>query len=304
MGDVVVKALVLVLVIAMGFGLKRLGWVQASDFGVFSRVVLRVTLPCALATNFNTFEIKPGLLFVSAIGFLAVFGQQGVIALTLRRRDHRERAFAVLNLPNYNIGLFAIPYVSTFLGPSAIVYASLFDIGNSLAAAGIGYGWGLSLANPSARLTPLGFVRTMLASPVFDTYLILLAIRLPGVTLPGPVIRFTSTVGAANTFLAMFMIGVGLEIALTRMKYVTAAGYLAVRYAIAIVLGLAVWFLVPAATDVKTVLCMLFVSPMAAMTAGFTNEAGLDVEVSSFMTSASVLIGILAMPGVLALLGA
>ena len=53
MNDVVVKALVLVLIIALGFGVKRLGWVRASDFGVFSRVVLGVTLPCALATSFN-----------------------------------------------------------------------------------------------------------------------------------------------------------------------------------------------------------------------------------------------------------
>lgn len=302
MSDVLTKALVLVLIIALGFGVKRLGWVRASDFGVFSRVVLGVTLPCALATSFNTFDITPQLLFVTGIGFFAVVVQQVLVVLALRKRGHREQAFGVLNVPNYNVGLFAIPYVSTFMGPSAIVFASLFDIGNSLATAGVGYSWGLSLANPRSKTTPLGFLRTMLKSPVFNTYLILLAIRLPGFSIPAPVIAFTSTVGAANTFLAMFMIGIGLEIALTRTKYVKAAGYLASRYAFSTVLILLVWFLVPAAADVKTVLCMLFFAPMAAMSVGFTGEAGLDVELASFMSSASVLIGIVAMPAVLGLL--
>ena len=40
-----------------------------------------------------------------------------------------DRAFGVLTVQSFNIGLFAIPYVSTFVGPQAIVYAAMFDIG-------------------------------------------------------------------------------------------------------------------------------------------------------------------------------
>ncbi|MFZ2371348.1 MAG: hypothetical protein WAV96_01015, partial [Trichococcus flocculiformis] len=59
----------------------------------------------------------------------------------------------------------------------------------------------------------------------------------------------------------------------------------------------------PVSMVVKTILCMLFFSPIASMATGFTDEAGGDVEASAFMNSVSILIGIFAMPFVLAVMG-
>jgi len=55
--------------------------------------------------------------------------QQVVGFVVGRRRGTQAQAFGVLNVGSYNIGLFAIPYVSSFLGPASIVYASVFDVG-------------------------------------------------------------------------------------------------------------------------------------------------------------------------------
>ena len=296
MSDVLVKALVLVGIIGLGFGIKRLGWVSAADFPTFSTVVLRITLPCALATSFNTFHLTPGLLVVALLGFLAIVVQQVAVLVLESRRGPSAQAFGILNVPNYNLGLFAMPYVATFAGPEAIAITALFDLGNSLVSSGLGYGWGLSLARPHVKVTVLRFVRQVFSSPVFDTYLALMLLRLFDVTLPQPVIAFTSTVGAANTFLAMLMIGIGLEIVLSRSKYAVATRFLGVRYGFAAFFALLTWYVLPLAGGVRIVLCMIFFAPMAAMASGFTEEAGLDVEVSAFMTSVTTLIAIVVMP--------
>jgi len=304
MAEVLVTALVLVLIIVLGYVIKRIGWVSAADFPMFSRIVLSVTLPCALITSFNTFDISPDLLVLALVGVVINLVQQLAGFVVERRRGTQAQAFGVLNVGSYNIGLFAIPYVSSFLGPASIVHASIFDVGNALTGAGVGYGWGMSLSRGEAMVRVGAFVRQMFKSPVFVTYLTLLIMRLLDLTLPPQVITFTSTVGAANTFLAMLMIGIGLELQLTRTKYRSAAKFLGIRYLLSALAALTVWFLTPFDDTVRTVLCMLFFAPMAAMTAGFTSEAGGDVELSTFMTTASVLVAIVMMPLVFALLSA
>ncbi|WP_040162345.1 AEC family transporter [Nigerium massiliense] len=298
MGEVFVRAAVLIAIIGMGYGIKRLGWVSLDDFPTISRVVLRITLPCALITSFNEFHLTPGLLLLCVIGAAAVLSQQVAVGALERRRGRPAQAFGVINVPNYNIGLFAMPYVATFAGPQAIVLTALFDLGNSLVSAGIGYGWGLMWARPQLRVTVAKFVRQVFSSAVFDTYLALLILRLLDVALPPPVIAFTSTVGGANTFLAMLMIGIGLEVVLSPAKYATAARYLGYRYGFALLFALVVWFALPLDAPVKVVLCMVFFAPMAAMVTGFTGEAGLDVEVSAFMTSLTTLVAVVAMPAI------
>jgi len=124
-----------------------------------------------------------------------------------------------------------------------------------------------------------------------------------GLHLPRAIISFAAVVGSANTFLAMLMIGIGLEISLPRRKYAEAARHLGLRYMLAICFSLAVWFFLPAERIVRVILVALFFAPLPSMTAGFTGEAKGDVELSTFMTSVSMLVGIVVMPGLLSALG-
>ncbi|MEA5116488.1 MAG: hypothetical protein VB036_02590, partial [Propionicimonas sp.] len=140
-----------------------------------------------------------------------------------------------------------------------------------------------------------------LRNPVLVTYAVLLILMLVGARLPDPVIVFTSTIGAANPFLAMLMIGVGLELRLPRRKLRLALRFLAVRYLIAILVAVATWFWLPLAADVRSIVCALWFAPLASMIPGFAERLGLDVEASTFMTSVSMAVGIVVIPLVLLL---
>lgn len=299
MHDILLRAGSLVLIIAIGFLIKRLGWVRAKDFPIFSNIVLRITLPCALAVGFDTFTLTPSLLSLALIAFV-VCVIQAITGFFLGRRQGRVgQAFGVINLGGHNIGIFAMPYLSGMLGAHAMVYAMIFDVGNTLAAAGVGYAWGLSLSRPDEKMSPMRFIKQILRSPVFDTYLFLLLLGIFQLHLPRAVISFATIVGSANTFLAMLMIGIGLEIALPHHKYAQAARHLGLRYALALCFSLAVWFFLPAGALVRAVLVVLFFAPMPSMTSGFTAEAKGDVELSTFMTSVSIIVGIVVMPCIL-----
>lgn len=300
--DLLGKAATLVAIIALGYLVKRIGWLRREDFRVLATIALRITLPCALIVSFDSFEITTSLLWVSLFAFAIIIGGQ-VVAWTLNRGGGpRAQAFGVLNVSSFNIGLFVIPYLGAFVGPEAVVIASMFDVGNALASAGVGYAWGLGLATEK-RTSLLAFVRTLAHSPVFITYITLLVLGLLKWHLPRPVIGFATTVGAANTFIAMFMIGVGLEIVLDRRSYAMAVRYLSTRYVFYLVAAVLLWLVIPFEPSVKVVITAILVAPMAAMAPGFTDEAGLDVGVSTFMTTVTVLVAVVAMPALLIALG-
>ena len=303
MGEIAAKAASLILIIVIGYVIKRIGWVSAADFPKFSKIVLRITLPCALITSFNTFDIASNLLFLTAIGLLANLILQITGYLVNQRKGGIAQAFGIINLGSYNVGAFAMPYIAGLMGPQSIIFASLFDVGNSFGAAGIGYGWSRSVADEKQKTTLGGFLKLMFLSPLFDTYLLLLLMRLFGLQLPDSVITFTSTVGDANTFMAMLMIGIGLELGLDAHRFKLAFKYLAIRYGFSLIFSILTVLFLPVSMVAKTILCMLFFSPIASMATGFTDEAGGDVETSAFMNSVSILIGIFALPLVLAVMG-
>lgn len=289
------KAGPLVAIIILGFATKRIGWTKVSDFDLLSRILLRVTLPCAIATSFAGTRITPSLLYITGLA-MAIVASQAVVGFLLGRRGgQRAQAFGILNVGTFNVGAFAMPYLGTFFGPTALVYAALFDIGNALIGAGAGYAWAMTIATRRpVHLLPI--IKTIFSSVIFDVYLALLVMSLLGWSLPGPVLAVTSIVGSANTFLAMFTIGIGLEVVVARAKCRLAAQHLALRLALSAAWIVVVWFFLPVPVEVKVPICLLLCAPVAAMEAGFTAEAGLDVEASALITSVSVLIAIVAMP--------
>lgn len=290
------KAAALVLIIALGYAIKRRGWVDDTAVKLFGKILLNITLPAAIITSFNTVEIAPRMLYVTALGFVVVFIGQLVGFLTARARGREAQALAVLHVGPFNIGLFAVPYLATFVGPEGILFAGLFDIGNGLASIVFGYTAAMMLARGRGSVqTGRALLRAVLM-PVFVCYVGMVALRLAGLTIPAPVIGFTSIVGAANTFLAMLMIGIGLQIVLDRSRYAAAGRILITRFVVMVALALVVWFLLPLPVVEKAVIVMVLAAPVASLSAAFTAEAGLDIGVSTFTISTSVLISIAAMP--------
>ena len=140
MQDVLIRAGYFVAIILLGFILRKVGLFKEGDFRVLSNITLKITLPASIVVSFAQMEIDPSMLTITLLGFGG-----GVIyvlvALAVNAKASREqRAFDVLNLPGYNIGLFAMPFVQSFLGPVGVVTTSLFDTGNAFVCLGGSYG--------------------------------------------------------------------------------------------------------------------------------------------------------------------
>ena len=240
MADLLVKACVFLLIIAGGYGLKRIHFFSESDNRLISKIVLNLTLPCAVITSFATgFQRDTSLYYIVAIGLAANGIMFLVGGLLARKQDRCCKYLYGLTIPGYSIGTFIIPFAQSFVGPAGVVVACMFDIGNSLMCTGFTY------AILSGRLEAGGAqgalrrtLQKLTHSTVFLTYCALLLLSILGLTVPGPVLQFTTTVGSANSFLSFLMIGTMFELHLDRSHFKQVVTVVLIRLASAAVFAL------------------------------------------------------------------
>jgi len=116
MVDVLVRAGSFSAIILLGFLLKKIGVFKDSDFSVLSNITLKITLPAVVITNFANKELDPSMFVLTLLAILCG-GVYILLGFLLNlRRSKEQRAFEILNLPGYNIGCFALPFVQNFWG--------------------------------------------------------------------------------------------------------------------------------------------------------------------------------------------
>ena len=297
--EVLTKATVFIAIIVMGYLLKRKGFFKASDFRIISKIVLNITLPCAVISNFNNLKIDMSLLFLIFIGIICNLVTVGAGYLVALKKSDDEKAFNMINFSGYNIGCFAMPYVQSFLGPIGVVATCLFDAGNSLLCTGGTYSIASAVAKTDGKTTLSSFIKKVFSSIPLNTYIIMLIVSYFNFQIPKPIIMFTDTVGAGNGFLAMLMVGVGLELNLKRSQIGKIVQALSIRYGISIIMAFIFFIFLPFSLEVRQVLAIIVFAPVSAVSIAFTEKCNGDVGLASAINSSSIIFSIIVMTSML-----
>ncbi len=289
--EILLKAGSYIAVIVLGFLLRRVGFFDEHAFPVLSKLVIKVTLPAALIVSSAGREIDLRLLTLVLLGFGG-----GAIYMALgyflnRKRGKDQQAFGILNLPGYNIGTFALPFTQSFLGPVGVLATSLFDVGNAFVCLGGAYGVA-SAVKDGKGFDPKRVLKALAVSIPFLVHIFTVVLNLLHIDLPGPVVDCARIIANANVFLAMLMIGVGFKTDMDFTQIGVIARVLAVRYAVATVLALAFYFLLPFDIQIRQTLVILAFSPIGSAVPGFTAELEGDVGLSCTINSLAILISI------------
>ncbi len=299
---ILIKAACLVSIIVLGYVLKKADVFKKEDFPIFSHIVLDITLPGAIITNFSAFSFDFSLLSLAflALGCCILLSAAGWFVC--RRKSTEDGAFAIINCSGYNIGCFTMPYVQSFLGPTAVVAGYIFDAGNAVIANGGAYGVASSLSN-GGKIS-LKFVgKKLLTSVPFMTYLIMLIMASFQIPVPSPVVTLAGIAGSANSFMAMLMLGVGFELSLER-RYLSQIGkILLLRYSISAVLALVFYYVLPFPLEIRQVLTAIAFGPICSAAVPYTGKLGGDVGLSGAINSCSIVISIVLITSTLMVMG-
>ncbi len=294
MQNILIRAGCFVSIIILGVVLRKTGFFKEGTFHTLSNIVLKITLPAAIVKSYSGASLDASMLSLIALGFCAGLVYIGAALLANLKSSREQRAFDVLNLPGFNIGVFAMPFISSFLGPTGVVAASVFDTGNAFICLGGTYGVAASI-KAGGRFSIKRIAKALLTSVPFLTYIIMMLLAFGKVTLPAPVLSLAEIISGGNAFLAMLMIGVGFKLEAKREYIGHMAKLILLRYGISAVLSAVFYFALPFSLEVRQTLSILAFAPIGAAVPGFTAELKEDTGLSSAINSVCILISIVIM---------
>lgn len=300
--SVLARAVAFVLIIVTGYVLKKKGFFHPDDFYLFSKVVVRITLPCAIISNFSRISMDNSLLFMCVIGLAVNLLMVAVGFVVNLRGSRQDRAFGMINLSGYNIGNFTLPFVQSFLGPVGFAATSLFDAGNAVMCTGVTYTMASIAAGTGDRPSVKNVLKSLFSSLPFDAYLIMTVLAVCRISLPELFTSYAGTVGNANAFLALLMIGIGFEIRMEREKIAKILQILILRYGMGISIAVLSYFCLPFDLEVRQAIALIALGPVSSVAPAFTGKTGGDVELASAVNSLSIVISIVMITGALLIL--
>lgn len=295
--DYIFKPMSYVLVIMLGYLLKRAGFFGKDDHRLMSKIMVNITLPCTIIQAFDGFERDAKMFIIVGIGFICAFMPILLMYLTTDRVEKRLRAYRMLNIGGYNIGCFSLPLVQAFFGNTGVVAACMFDTGNAIMMTGGAYAMTSTLLRTGGEEREsvgdvlLKFVKSL----PFDAYMVMILFAALGVKIPSVVFTLTRPAGQANAFVAMLMIGMMFEPAGDRALLRETARELVWRYLFAAASAALVFFCTPFELVVRQTLCIVCFAPLSSLAPIYTDRCHSDTALASFTNSVSIAVSLIVM---------
>lgn len=321
----VLKPIAFLLIIAAAYMVKRAGLFQQRDYRVMQVVVFDFTLPASIIVSFATNPHELNMLLISAFAFACALIPLPLTFLASRHKPAADRAFLMLNTAGFNVGNFCFPVLQAFMGPSALVTASMFDIGNSvMVTAGTnvmttsmlhidmnkpiteqhaGSAPTLPYNRPSdrdarrlaRRAKAITVLKGFVLSVPFDIYMLMIIVMACNIHIPSFIPTLLEPVANANSFCSVFMVGMLMDLPHTRKDIVDVARVLGWRLPLGFLFAAFAWFVLPFDASVRKAVVMLSLAPTAVFSTLFTDKVLGNAKLAGFTLATSAIISIVLM---------
>ena len=142
---------------------------------------------------------------------------------------------------------------------------------------------------------PVRFVAKRLFSSLpFDTYLLIIVLSVAGVRLPSELVAFTEPIANANSFLAMFMLGLMMSFSISHERMAKVARLVGLRAAFSVLLTCVIWLALPIDQTMRALLTLLVWSPASALAPMYTQMSGGDGGLAGFANALTIILGVIA----------
>ena len=301
MSNVLTQTIVYVILLFAGYGFKKAGIFKVEDTDFLKKVILYLTMPAMAVNGLKDLELQPSFLWC----FLVGFGTSTILMLVgmavTRRKSPEERVMYLFNFNTYNIGNFAIPFLTGLISTEGFAALCLFDIGVAIYLYGIDYSLAEAVKGGKGSFSLKFLLKKIFTSPITDMYLLMILLAALHLSLPDPILKLASVMGNANAFLAMLSIGILFELNLEKKNLWDMVKFFVLRYGTILLIMAGVILFIPFSQDIRQAICVLLMAPVASIAPLLTMNAGGDGAKAAQINSVSILIGIAGMMVVYAL---
>lgn len=255
--------IIIILLIALGYLLKRINFIKSADSQVLSTLVLNVTLPSLVIVNLNSanldlsFSILPIMMLI--YGILA----KVIMVALFRKYDNHVKGSVGMMAASLNIGLFAYPLVETIWPKNGMIYFGMADIGGAIIMFGVTYFVGSYYSEGSDQFNFKFLGKKLISSVPLVTYIVMFILNMANIHLPKASIDFFTIISKANMPLSMILLGIMLSFRIEKQFLPIAVKYLIVHYGLGCIAGLLVHFFLPTSDDmIKITLLITWLLPV------------------------------------------
>ena len=299
MSEIVLKFCGFLAVILVTYVLKQAGLFHKEDGHMMSRLMMNVTMPCALLSAGRNLRLSVPLVLTLVLAVCCNLVLVGGGIFSAKKFGRKMQGVFAINSSGFNVGSFALPFIQFFFPASVLGYVCMFDMGNAIMNLGVNNTIGSIVASSDVRPTVRGVIKRLLATPPFSVYIIVVVLALFGLSIPDGVLTLVSIAGNANAFVAMAMIGMLLEVKLPKGDVRLLVRLLAGRYLLVLAMGLLIWFVLPFPTEAKKVLILCIAAPITSTAPVFTSEMVGESDIPAAANSIAILISLALMTGLM-----
>ncbi|MBC7408018.1 MAG: AEC family transporter [Arcicella sp.] len=291
-------------IIFLGFLLKKYNFITEKEGKTISKFLMYTTFPALMIITTATVKLDTSLLLIPI--FAVILGSSMLLVAWIWFSDYEKclRGVLTMGVGGFNSGLFGFPIIEGLFGKQAMVYAIMFDIGNTIIVFGAIYSIGSYFSVNKKEQTGIKpiFKKVMSLPPVLGILFGLL-INVTNIKLPTIFFDFLEVLAIGNKPLVLLLMGIYLSFDLDKKLMLAISKVLIIRISIGILAVVGLYLLLHNSnSSMKNVLIICSLLPVGLTILPFSDELGYDSRIAGTLLNISLLVSFVLMWGLVLVL--
>jgi len=297
MTDVNVIFLTSILIVVIGYLVKKLKILKETDGETIAKIIFNVTLP-AVILKFTTtiqFELSLVILPFISIAFGIIMALLGIVIF--RNHPIHIKGAMIMTMVGFNVANFFFPLVEGIWGQEGMQYIALVDAGNAFTIFVLCYILSTIFSpknqEDAVKINTKFVLNRLIRSAPLLSYIVAIVINLSGIVIPSFFSDLIDIIARANTALALLLLGIFLHLKFGKSEWVSIIKVLAIRYSFGLLVGLSLFFLLPPSIFnplFRIIICLSLILPVGLAVIPFSVENGYDQKLVTMVVNLTIII--------------
>jgi len=297
MTDVNVIFLTSILIVGIGYLVKKLKILKETDGETIAKIIFNVTLPAVILKYTTTiqFELSLVILPVISIACGIIMALLGIVIF--RNHPIHIKGAMIMTMVGFNVANFFFPLVEGIWGQAGMQYAALVDAGNAFTIFVLCYILSTIFSpknqEDAVKINIRFVLNRLIRSAPLLSYIVAIVINLSGIVIPSFFSDLIDIIARANTALALLLLGIFLHLKFGKSEWISIIKVLVIRYSIGLLVGLSLFFLLPPSVFpplFRIIICLSLILPVGLAVIPFSVENGYDQKLVTMVVNLTIII--------------
>lgn len=297
--------IITIAIILVGFLLKKYNLISEQEGKTISKFLMHTTFPALMIVTMARVKLETSLILIPLFALVVGLSMLLIAWMWFSNYEKALRGILTMGVGGFNSGMFGFPIIEGLFGKQAMVYAIMFDIGNTFIVFGAIYSIGTYFsANRKAQTGIKPILKKVLSLPPVLGILLGLIINITNLSLPKMVFDFLDVLAIGNKPLVLLLMGIYLSFELDKKLMIAISKVIIIRVSVGIIVVLGTYYLVNSDYSLmKNVLMLCALMPIGLTILPFSDELGYDSRIAGTMLNISFIVSFVLMWGLVWVLG-